>query len=146
MRKRGLLGIDIPIKVPFYDIDSLNVVWHGHYVKYFEEVRCELLDDIGYNYDDMLRDGYVWPVVDLQLRYVKPATFRQALDVRAELVEWENRLRINYLVSCAASGARLTRGTTTQIAVSVATREMLYTSPPSLVQAVEAALTRRGFR
>jgi acyl-CoA thioester hydrolase len=38
-------------------------------------------------------------VIDLQLRYVRGATFGQTLNVRASLVEWENRLKINYLIT-----------------------------------------------
>lgn len=140
MRKRGLIGAEIDIRVPFFDIDSLNVVWHGHYVKYLEQARCELLDQLGYNYDAMRASGYAWPVIDLHLRYAQPAQFGQRLTVRAELVEWENRLKINYLILDAATGQRLTRGTSEQVAVSIETREMQLTSPAVFVDAVRRKL------
>ena len=143
MRKRGVLGSEVTIKVPFYDIDSMNVVWHGNYPKYLEQARCALLDLIDYNYDAMRVDGYVWPVIDMQLRYVNPAVFAQSLLVRAELIEWENRLRINYLISDATTGERITRASTTQVAVEIASRAMRYVSPPQFVAAVNAALARQ---
>ena len=37
---------DVMIEVPFHDVDTMNVVWHGHYLKYFEIARCKLLDQI----------------------------------------------------------------------------------------------------
>ena len=77
--------------VQFYDLDPMDVVWHGHYVKYLELARCALLDKIDYNYDQMKQSGYAWPIVDMQLRYAAPATFQQRLIVRAELVEWLRR-------------------------------------------------------
>ena len=77
MRKRGALGAEVEIRVPFYDVDSINVVWHGHYVKYLEEARCQLLDCLGYGYEAMRASGYVWPVIDLQLRYAHAAQFGQ---------------------------------------------------------------------
>ena len=40
------------IDVPFYDLDPMNVVWHGNYVKYLEVARCDLLSKIGYTYDE----------------------------------------------------------------------------------------------
>ncbi|MFY3435412.1 acyl-CoA thioesterase [Achromobacter mucicolens] len=140
MRKRGAIGAQVEIRVPFFDVDSINVVWHGHYVKYLEQARCELLDRIGHNYDAMRESGYAWPVIDLHLRYAQPAQFGQRLVVRAELVEWEHRLKINYLIQDAATGQRLTRATSEQVAVCLASREMQLTSPKVFVDAVERAL------
>lgn len=140
MRKRGLLSAEVQVKVPFYDVDTLHVAWHGHYAKYLEEARCALLDGIGYNYDAMREDGYVWPVIDMHIRYAQPARFGQRITVRAELVEWQNRLVVNYLITDAATATRLTRATTTQIAVHLATHEMQMVSPPGMVRAVQAAL------
>ena len=37
------------IEVPFFDVDVMQIVWHGHYVKYLEVARCAFLDAIGYN-------------------------------------------------------------------------------------------------
>lgn len=125
---------DVEIQVQFYDLDPMEVVWHGNYVKYLEVARCALLDAIGYNYAEMKASGYMWPVVDMNLRYAAPATFGQRLSVRAEIVEWENRLRIDYLVSDAASGRRLNRASTTQVAVDIASGEMCFVSPPVLFQ------------
>lgn len=140
MRKDGVLQAEVEILVPFFDVDSMDVVWHGHYVKYLEVARCALLDRIGHNYLQMRDAGYAWPIIDLQLRYVRGARFGQRLSVRADLVEWENRLKINYLITDAATGERMTRGSTVQVAVAIATREMLLASPTVFVEAVERAL------
>jgi acyl-CoA thioester hydrolase len=122
------------IQVQFFDLDPMEVVWHGHYVKYLELARCALLDTIDYNYAQMKASGYAWPVIDLHLRYVGSARFGQRLKVRAEIVEWENRLKIDYLIIDPASGRRLLRGSTTQVAVDMATREMCFVSPAVLFQ------------
>ena len=42
---------DVIIEVPFHDVDTMHVVWHGHYLKYFEVARCKLLDQFNYNYN-----------------------------------------------------------------------------------------------
>jgi acyl-CoA thioester hydrolase len=125
---------DVEIQVQFYDLDPMEVVWHGNYVKYLEVARCALLDAIGYNYAEMKASGYMWPIIEMNLRYAAPATFGQRLRLRAEIVEWENRLRIDYLVSDAATGRRLNRATTTQVAVDIASGEMCFVSPPILFQ------------
>ena len=140
MRSAGVLQAEIELVVPFFDVDSMEVVWHGHYVKYFEEARCALLDKLDHNYRQMRDAGYAWPIIDLQLRYIRGAQFGQRLRVRADLVEWENRLKIHYLISDAASGERMTRGSSVQVAVEIASREMLLASPRVLVDAVERAI------
>jgi acyl-CoA thioester hydrolase len=125
---------EIEMQVQFFDLDPMEIVWHGRYVKYLEMVRCALLDKIGYNYVEMKNSGYAWPIVDLHLRYVAPATFGQKLKLRAEIVEWESRLKLDYLITDAATGRRLTRASTTQVAVDIATREMCFVSPPVLLE------------
>ncbi|KAF0862508.1 thioesterase family protein [Pseudomonas sp. LD120] len=140
MRSKGVIHADTQVLVPFFDVDTMHVVWHGHYVKYLEVARCALLDKLGHNYKQMLESGYAWPVIDLQLRYVRGAVFGQTLNVRASLVEWENRLKINYLISDLASGERLTRASSVQVAVEIASREMQLASPKVFTDAVARAL------
>lgn len=125
---------EVEMQVQFYDVDAMHIVWHGNYVKYLEVVRCALLDKIGYNYAAMKASGYAWPVVDLSVRYAAPATFGQRLLLRADIVEWENRLKIDYLITDAASGKRLTRASSTMVAVDIASGDMCFVSPAILFQ------------
>lgn len=126
------------VEVPFHDVDAMNVCWHGHYLKYFESGRAALLRAIDYDYPAMQASGYLWPVVEAHLKYVRPATYGQRLEVRATLLEFENRLKIGYEVVDLASGERLTKGYTVQLAVEAATRETQFVSPPALIERVEA--------
>jgi acyl-CoA thioester hydrolase len=100
-----------------------------------------LLTTIDYNYPQMKASGYVWPVIDLHIRFIAPAKFSQRLKLRAEIVEWENRLKIVYLLTDGATGQRISRATTTQVAVEIATGEMCFVSPPVLFE--KLGLTRR---
>jgi acyl-CoA thioester hydrolase len=133
-KKPGLWSAEVAMQVQFFDLDPMEVVWHGHYVKYLEVARCALLDAIDYNYPQMKASGYAWPIIDLQLRYVAPATFGQRLTLRADLVEWEQRLKIAYLIVDADSGKRLTRASTTQVAVEIGSGAMCFASPPILFE------------
>jgi acyl-CoA thioester hydrolase len=119
------------VKVPFHDLDPVGIVWHGNYAKYFEIARCALLETFGYNYDEMARSGYSWPIIDLHLRYVKSAKFGEVIDVKATLREWEHRLRIDYLAT-DAGGLRVCKGTSIQVAVDMKTHEMCLRSPDVL--------------
>lgn len=134
MSKQSRWQATVEIKVPFYDVDALRVVWHANYFKYFEIARCELLDSIDYNYEKMAQSGYAWPVIDVRARFGKPARFGDVIQVQAMIREFQHRLRISYEIRNAATGNRVTRGSTTQVAVSLETNEMCYVSPPILLQ------------
>ena len=58
----------------------------------------------------------------------------------ADLVEWENRLKIHYLISDTASGERMTRGSSVQVAVEIASREMQLASPKVFIDAVQRVI------
>lgn len=118
--------------VQFFDLDPMEIVWHGNYAKFLELARCALLEQIGYSYPQMKESGYLWPVIDMHFRYISPATFGQKLKIRAELVEWENRLKIAYLITDAETGKRINRATTVQVAVDAKTHEMCFVSPAIL--------------
>jgi acyl-CoA thioester hydrolase len=125
---------EVEMQVQFFDLDPMEIVWHGRYVKYLEVVRCALLDKIGYNYVQMKASGFAWPVIDMHLRYVAPATFGQRLKLRADIVEWENRLKIDYLITDADSGKRLNKASTIMVAVEIASGAMCFVSPPVLFE------------
>jgi acyl-CoA thioester hydrolase len=123
------LSHEIEIVPAFHDVDSMDVVWHGHYVKYLELARCALLDKFDYGYTRMRESGYAWPIVDLRMKYSGPASFDQPLVVRAEIVEWESRLKMDYTIRDARTGKRIHRATSIQVAVDMATSQMQYVCP-----------------
>lgn len=129
----------VDVEVPFHDVDAMNVAWHGHYVKYFELARCALLRRFDYDYPEMQASGYLWPIVDCQLRYIRPALYSQKLRVEATLLEYENRIKIAYHIHDIESGERLTKGVTVQVAVNALTRELQFVSPQILIRNVEKA-------
>ena len=125
---------EVVIEIPFHDVDVMHVAWHGHYVKYLEIARCALLDKIDYNYTQMKESGYAWPVIDIRIRYAYPLQFQQKVRIKVEVVEWENRLKLNYLIEDLETGRRLTKAYTVQVAVDMKTSEMLLVSPDILFQ------------
>ncbi|UTF59730.1 thioesterase family protein [Gilvimarinus sp. DA14] len=137
---KGTVSVAQTVKVPFYDVDSMGIVWHGHYIKYFEDARCALLDAFDYNYEAMSESGYGYPVVDLRLKYVKPARFNRLLKVVATLEEWEVRLKIDYRIIDLETGETLTKGHSVQVAVDLANGEMCFATPAVLQRKVAAYL------
>ena len=135
MRKvNGILTVAHEIDVQFYDVDAMRVVWHGNYVKYIEDARCQLLRKFNYDYNDMEDSGYVWPIVDMRLKYVKSAQFGNKIRVEATLVEYETRLKISYRIFNAESNQLLTKAYTVQVAVNIESNEMQFESPAVLLE------------
>jgi acyl-CoA thioester hydrolase len=128
------LSHEIEVVPAFYEIDPMEIVWHGHYVKYLELARNALLSRFDYSYARMRESGFAWPIVDMRLKYVRSARLGEPLKVRAQIVEWENRLRIDYRIRDAATGATLNKASTIQVAVELASGEMRYVCPEVLWQ------------
>jgi acyl-CoA thioester hydrolase len=135
-----VLEAEVVIKANFFDLDPMEVVWHGNYARYLEEARCALLDEIGYNYDEMRESGFMWPIVEMRVKYVGPIRFKQEVRVIAKLVEYENRLRINYVIRDLGTDKVLTKAQTTQVAVNIESEEMHLESPTILIDKVRSLL------
>lgn len=134
-----MISSKIEIETQFYDLDPMGVVWHGNYARFFEQARCRLLDEIDYNYAQMEASGYMWPVVDMRIKYVRPLKFPQKVTVTATLDDYDNRLKISYVIA-DEDNVVLTKATTTQVAVDMKTEELCLESPAALTDKVKVVL------
>ena len=130
----------VEFKEEFYDVDAMGVVWHGNYVKYMELGRCALLDKIGYGYNEMKESNYAFPVASLKLKYIKPLMFRQTAVIKAVLVEYENRIKIEYFIYDKESGDLVTKGESIQMALNMKTLTTSFQCPDCFIRKVEALL------
>jgi len=140
MRKQGAIRAEIDVEVPFHDVDLAGVVWHGHYVKYLENARWAVMDRIGFGLQAMLASGFIWPVVGLEVKYIRAARYGERLRVQASIVEWDAKLVLNYLMLNAKDDTRVGRAQTTQVAVERETGTLQLVSPACLTDRVHAAL------
>jgi len=124
--------------VEFFDLDPMQVVWHGNYINYFELGRRALLEKINYGYDEMEKSGYAFPVVEVRAKYISPLRLRDRARIRAVLIEYENRLLIRYEIRNAQTGVLTTKGSSAQMAYDIKNRESCFTCPPILIKKVEA--------
>ena len=124
-------------KVAFFDVDSMEVMWHGNYVKYLEMARCELLDKLGYNYIAMKKDGYAFPIVKLDVKYVRPAFFNDVIKVTTTLSECETFLKFHYLIE-NEKGEKLSEANTAQAVIEMKSLQTCFEIPDALKKALEA--------
>ena len=116
----------------FFDLDPMNIVWHGNYARFFETARTALFSRIDYGYDAMIASGFAWPIVDMHIRYYRPLGLGRWIDITASITEWENRLKVEFVARDSLSGERTTKGHTVQVAVDIKTETMLWQTPPIL--------------
>ena len=131
------ISAEVTIVTSFQDADPMGVIYHGHYFRFFEEARRIMMDKLKYNYLEMKDSGYMWPIIDTRVKYVKAIPFNHKIKVTARLTEWENRLRVDYEIHDAKTGQRMTRAHTMQVAVAIETEEMCFASPSALTDKVE---------
>ena len=136
-----MISAETIVQAQFYDLDPMQVDWHGNYVRFLEHGRCALMEKIGYSYHEMASSGYMWPIVDLHIKYVRPIKLAQKIRLSAKLIEYENRIKIDYRLSDADTSELFSKAQTTQLAVAIQTGEMTFNSPAELIDKVRKLLS-----
>jgi len=139
--ERATVTAEASTQIQFHHLDPMNIVWHGNHADFFELARIELMEKIGYSYPDMEATGHAWPVTELKVRYAKPLLLRMRIKIVAKLVEWENRLKINFTILNEETGEKLCTGHTVQVAIDKSTGEMLWITPDTLREKLEPYLS-----
>ena len=133
------LRAEVQIEVPFHDVDMMGIVWHGHYLKYFEIARTALMRLADLDMDVMARTGCAWPVVTCEIKYIKPLRYGQRILVEATLLDYKDRLKMAYAIRDAESGAKHSKATTVQLAVDAKSGELASGTPKGMVEALDRA-------
>ena len=74
----------------------MNIVYYGNYAQYFEVGRVESIRQLGYTYKDMEEQGVIMPVVELHIKYLRPATYDDLLTVKTQIRELTTTHRIEF--------------------------------------------------
>jgi acyl-CoA thioester hydrolase len=124
------------IKVRFNEIDAYHVAWHGHYVAWLEVGRSELAGQFGLDADQLAAEGYLAPVVTLELQYRKPLRYGEEACImttirRTDTATLEFACRI-----VGADGALAAEGRTVHALTDLA-GVIQYRVPPVIAERVE---------
>lgn len=127
------------ITIPFYDVDSLKVVWHGRYVKYFEDARGELLEKIGCSYQKITELGFALPVVSMDIKYLRPCVCNQKINVNVSLEKSNHFLITKYEIRDFLNNELLCKAEVKQMAFDLKNMKSLYKLPEFLLSAISMA-------
>ena len=99
----------------FNEADPLGVVWHGHYVRYFEDGRESFGEEFGLSYLDFFNQGVVVPVVHIECDYKRPLRYGESVQIETEFIPCEAaKLNFKYRLTTMA-GELVASGASTQV-------------------------------
>ncbi|MFM7672008.1 MAG: acyl-CoA thioesterase [Bacteroidota bacterium] len=84
------------IRVRYAETDQMGVVYHGHYFPFLESGRVEAIRSLGISYADLEKMGITMPVVEVQVKYLRPARYDDLICVRTSLPQLPSGHRIEF--------------------------------------------------
>lgn len=134
---RAFIEEPTTIGVRFSEVDALHIVWHGHYVNYFEEGRRALGRRLDIDYPAFIERRIAIPVIHLEVNFLAPAKLSDSLVVTARLLKSDSaRLDFDYEVRRAADATLLATGSTSQVFTTPA-GELILNWPPFMLEKLQ---------
>ena len=134
MHSRPHISASTTVRVRFEEVDSLRIVWHGHYLSYFEDARRAFGRHYGIDYADIRQHQLHAPLVHVEVDFLAPAVDDDLLEVTASLLKSEvAKLEFIYTVVRPADQKRLARGSSVQV-FTKSDGTLLLHPPPLLVE------------
>jgi acyl-CoA thioester hydrolase len=106
-------------KVAYYETDRMGITHHSNYIRWMEEARCALLEEIGWGYDRMEAEGVVSPVVSVSCDYKNTTTFGDEIAVACRIREFRGvRMVVAYEMRNVRTGQLVVTGTSSHCFLS----------------------------
>lgn len=100
-------------KVHYHETDKMGITHHANYIKWMEEARIYFLDQIGYGYARLERDGITSPVIGVECQYRHPTTFDDTVCIQVRVEEFKGvKLVIGYTMTNQETGQLVLTGQT----------------------------------
>ena len=105
----------VTTRIRFQEVDMLGMVWHGHYLSYFEDARTAFGNKYGLNYSDIREAGLVAPVVQVSCDFLSQTEFADEIEIAARLMCSKSpKIEFYYEVKRLSDSKLLATGTTIQ--------------------------------
>ncbi len=123
------------ILVRFNEADPLGIVWHGHYIRYFEDGREAFGKDHGLGYLDVYKQGFVTPIVSVKCDYKKSLRFGDRVIVETIYVPCEAaKINFNFRLYNADTGDLVAVGSSVQVFLDKEGSILQLNNPPFFEQ------------
>lgn len=122
------------VRIRFNEVDSLGIVWHGHFVKYLEDGREDFGAKHGLTYLDFKANNFAIPIVKCDIDYKRTIQYGDEIDVETTYIDSEAaKLVFTYKLSNSKTGALLATAKTIQVFTSFE-KELSYVAPEFFIK------------
>lgn len=102
--------------IRFSEVDSIQIVWHGNYVKYLEDGREAFGNEFDFDYHSIAKAGFVAPVVNVNIDYKQVVKYGDKIIIETEFVNVDAaKLIFKYRIFRKSDNKLAATGTTTQV-------------------------------
>jgi len=96
---RKSLVTETRINIRFSDVDSMGIVWHGNYIRYFEDGREDFGKKYGLTYLDFYHKGIFIPLVKVACDYKKPLLYGDTARILTKFINCESaKIQYEYII------------------------------------------------
>jgi acyl-CoA thioester hydrolase len=120
----------VKVKIRFSETDSMGVVWHGNYIRFFEDAREAFGIKYGIPYLDVYGNGYYTPIVSVSCEYKSPLKYGD--EAMVEIVYFDTpaaKIIFKYNICNAETGVSVATGETVQVFLSIADNSLSINNP-----------------
>jgi acyl-CoA thioester hydrolase len=131
------VSTSVRLRVPYHDVDLMQVVWHGHYLKYFEVARQAFFRECGMDLQHYMKEKrYVFPVIRSMVKHIRPLRLDDEFTCTAVLKEYRVKIVLDFEIKLISNGKVCAKGRSEQVALLVPDMEMAFKIPEEIQEAL----------
>ena len=124
---------EVILTVPFHDLDPLQMVWHGNYLKYFDIARSALFVQGGVDLFDYFKTtNYLFPITKTSTKYISSLRYLDRFKSIARVVEAQYKIVIDFEIRLVKNNQIYARGRSEQVAIRHPDMEILFEIPAEI--------------
>ena len=137
MTREHHVSFETQRKVAFYELDPMQIVWHGNYYKYFEDARSALLRSVGIDLHEFyVTNSVVFPIIKTATKHIFPLRYGDEFICRATVAECREKLVVDFEIRLKEGGKVCVKARTEQVAVQMPEGEMQFEMPAAIRSAL----------
>jgi len=138
-----MIHASVKHRIPFHDVDSMKVVWHGYYFKYFEMARSALKKKLGIDVNEISELGYLMPVVSFDVRYSQTLIYDQEILIHAMIDDlFYPSVIVRYKISSLDEKTVFAEASSKQVYIEAHTKELCLSLPENVERVMRESISK----
>ena len=124
---------EVRMIVPFHDVDSMQIVWHGNYMKYFDITRFSLFKKADIDLYELYKESqYILPITRSSVKYIIPLCHNDEFICKACVLQAKAKIVMDFEIRLVKNGKLSTKGSSEQVAVKMPEKEIMFEIPKEI--------------